>query len=257
MAGELVVTVAVPSLPAVAALLRRIAGSDEVALAPTRPGAPTRLLAALVRAPDGRPLDLASLPVTVHDRLLAEVYRAEVGEMATCRTTCAECGKPFEFDLLLADLLAAQDSEAAACGPTGDDGRWAVAGTRVRPPTLADAAAGAQAWPAALCDPPPAADALPAIEAFLAQAAPLLSLDLDARCPHCGAAQQPGFDLPRFLVRTLANDRPFLVRETHLIAARYGWSHAEIMALPRDDRRAYAALIENERGAALRARAVA
>lgn len=258
MAGERVVTVSLPSLPPMSVLLRRIAGSDEADLAPDRPGEPTRLLAALARRPDGRPLNLAALPVSLHDRLLAEVYRAEVGEQAPCRAPCAQCGQPFEFELALADLLAAQDAEAAACGLPEADGRWPVAGTRVRPPTLADAAAPSALLPQTLCEPPPEdASALAAVTAFLERAAPLLALALDTHCPHCGSAQQLGFDLPRFLVRAIGNERPFLIRETHLLAARYGWSHAEIMALPRDDRRAFASLIESERSAALRVRGAA
>jgi len=257
MAGEYAVTIAVPSLAPARAVLRRIAGADEAALAPQRPGEPTRLLAALARAADGSTLDIAALAVTVHDRLLAEVYRTEIGERATCRAACVQCGKPFEFELALGDVLAQQDRDAAACGLAREDGRWAVAGVRVRAPTLADAARGPAACAAALCEQPPDAATLAQVSAFLERACPLLALDLDAACPHCGAAQRLGFDLPRFLVRTIANERPFLVRETHLIAARYGWSHVEIMALPRDDRRAYAALIEAERSAALRARVAA
>lgn len=251
MAALRLVTIAVPSLAPVRALLRPLTGQDEAALAPQRPGEPTRLLAALACAEDGGPLDSAALPVTVHDRLLAEVYRAEIGEQADCRAACSSCGEPFEFQLLLSDLMADQDREAAACGPADADGAWSLGARRVRPPRLADLAGGL----AAVCDPPPDAAAQAEVAAFLEQAAPLLALDIAATCPHCGAAQQLGFDLPQFLVRALAKDRPFLIRETHLIAARYGWGLAEILALPRDDRRAYAALIESERGAALRPRA--
>lgn len=250
--------VAIPSLPALSFLLRRLCGQDEAALDPDRPGAATRLLAALLAGPSGGPVDLAALPVSIHDRLLAEVFRAEVGPRAICRAACTACGEAFEFELVLDDVIAAQDAEAARTGPADGDGRWTVAGHRVRAPLLADVAGGAEpALISALCDTPPDMQAIVAIAAFLERAAPILAFDLDADCPQCGAAQRLAFDLPRFLVRALANDRPFLIRETHLIAARYGWSHAEIMALPRDDRRAFATLIETERSAVLRQRAVA
>ena len=248
--------VAIASLPVVSFLLRRLTGQDEAALVPERPGEPTRLLAALLCDAGGGAVDLAALPVPVHDRLLAEVFRAEVGPRATCRAACTACAEPFEFDLVIADVIAAQDAEAARIGPPGADGRWPVAGRRVRVPLMGDASGEAPAVISALCDAPPDMQAVIDIAAFLEKAAPLLAFDLDASCPHCGAAQRLGFDLPRFLVRAIGNDRPFLLREIHLIAARYGWSHAEIMALPRDDRRAFAALIETERAAALRQRAV-
>ena len=84
---------------------------------------------------------------------------------------------------------------------------------------------------------------------FLERAAPVLDLELDAACPECGSAGTPRFDLATFLAARLAAERPFLVRETHWIASRYGWSHDEIMSLPREDRRAYAGLVEAERSA--------
>lgn len=250
--------VAIASLPALSFLLRRITGADEAALSAERPGEPTRLLAALLRGADGAAVDMAALPAPVHDRLLAEVFRLDVGPRATCRAACTACSEPFEFDLAIAEVVAAQDAEAAKIGPPGADGRWTVAGHRVRVPLLGDAQGGdTPALMSALCDAPPDIKMIVDIAAFLEQAAPLLAFDLDAACPHCAAAQRLAFDLPRFLVRAVAHDRPFLIRETHLLAARYGWSHAEIMALPRDDRRAFATLIETERSASLRQRASA
>ncbi|WP_404337171.1 hypothetical protein AB2M62_01415 [Sphingomonas sp. MMS12-HWE2-04] len=249
-------TIAIPSLPPARFQLRRIAGGDEATLAPERPGEPSRLLAALVRDEAGAPVDIGAMLAAVHDRLLAQVYRAEIGDTASCRATCASCDQPFEFALDLAELIAAQDREAALAGTPDADGYWAVESVQMRAPTIADAATREpNSLFAALCISPPEPEHHASLSAFLERAAPLLALDLDATCPHCQAEQQLGFDLPRFLVRAIGNERPFLIRETHLIAARYGWSHAEIMALPRDDRRAYAALIESERGAALRQRA--
>lgn len=247
--------VAIPSLPAMPFLLRRLTGLDEAALDPDNPRAATWLLARLLAGPDGHPVDLASLPVAVHDRLLADVYRMEVGPLAACQATCSGCGEPFAFNLGIDEVIAAQDPEADGLGTALIDGSWRVAGRRVRAPRIGDLAGGeASALLSALCDAPPDAAAELEIAAFLERAAPILAFDLDTLCPHCGEAQELEFDLPRFLVRTIANDRPFLIRETHLIAGRYGWSHGEILALPRDDRRAFASLIETERSSALRAR---
>jgi len=260
-AGHRLCTVSVPSLMPQSFLLRRLTGADEAVLEPNRPGGATRLLARLLAAPDGAGVDPAALPAPVHDRLLAEVFRAEIGETTDCRATCVACSEPFEFRLAPSDLMAAQDAEAAGIGRPAEDGRWPVkvGGTdiRLRPPLLADAQAGdPQALLEAIADPAPTPDDRPALVEFLERAAPLLAVDLASRCPQCGVSQSLSFDLPRFLIRALANDRPFLIREVHLIAARYGWSHAEIMALPRDDRRAFAALIETERSVMLRQRAV-
>jgi hypothetical protein len=85
---------------------------------------------------------------------------------------------------------------------------------------------------------------------FLERAAPVLALDFNVDCPHCQREQKARFDLTRYFLRRLGGERSFLLREAHLIAAHYGWSHQEIMRLTRDERRAYAGLIETERAGA-------
>jgi hypothetical protein len=251
-AGVYPADVAIPSLPPVRFLLRRIDGRDEAALAPGRPAMATHLLASLLTTREGGAVDVTALPVAVHDRLLACLYREELGPRLTCRTGCNACAHPLEFSFVLADLIAAQDEAAARIGPPEADGRWPGPGARLRPPTLADGEGGPEALLARIADRKVAPKAVARLAAFLEDASPLLSLDIDTACLDCGARQAVWFDLARFLVQALAAERPFLIRETHLIAARYGWGHDEIMALPRADRRAYAALIESERSAALR-----
>ncbi len=253
-AGAYPARVDLPSLPPRRFLLRRLDGTTEAMVAPEQPGIATRLLERLLGNEDGEPVDLATLPLAVHDRLLALVYATEFGETVSCRATCAACAERFEFRFPLSALLASQDKEAAIVGQPGEDGCWeGPSGTRIRPPTLADAqAADGNDLLARIVSPAPPPNAASIVGAFLERASPLLSLDVDTACPECGAAQAIWLDLGRFLAQSIAGERPFLIREAHLIAARYGWSHGEIMALPREDRRAFATLIESERSASLR-----
>jgi hypothetical protein len=253
-AAACLVRVAIPSLPARTFLLRRLDGAAEAAVEAARPEMATQLIDRLLTGGAGETIDIQALPLAVHDRLLAHIYAAEFGETVSCRAACTACSEPFEFRFPLPRLLAAQDREAAGIGPPDEDGFWhAPDGVRMRPPTLIDARSGTGAeLIARISSPAPTGQVPEALTAFLERASPLLSLDIDTRCPECGAAQAVWFDLARFLVQALAGERPFLIRETHLLAARYGWSHDEIMALPRDDRRAFAALIESERSASLR-----
>jgi hypothetical protein len=62
-------------------------------------------------------------------------------------------------------------------------------------------------------------------------AAPLMAFDIAAPARIAARATEIRFDLAAFFAARLAGERPFLFRETHLIASRYGWSRAEIMAL--------------------------
>lgn len=248
------VRVAIPSLPPADFLLRPIDGRSEAAIVADRPGMATLLLERLVAGRDGEAVDVLALPVAVHDRLLAAIYTLEYGEKLSCQATCASCAQIFQFRFALPALLASQDEAAAEAGLPGEDGFWETpSGARLRPPDLRDSAAGApEGLLARIAESPVPAEDVEDLAAFLEKASPILSIDLDAACPGCGASQSVAFDLARFLVRALAGERPFLIREVHLIAARYGWSHAEIMALPRADRRAFATLIESERSASLR-----
>jgi hypothetical protein len=246
-----------PSLGGYSCFLRPLDGHGELAVAAGDPQAAQRLLAGLLRTGDGAAVELGDLLACWRDRLLAEIYREAIGERVECRSTCIECSEAYEFAFALKDIIAAQDATARASGLEPDDeGLWAMAGgVRLRPPSLADLAQNqsTEALRRRLVQYGDLADTV--IDAALEAGAPLLSFDCDAQCPHCEAPQQVAFDIGPFLTRSLAAERPFLIRETHLIASRYGWDHATIMALPRRDRQAYAGLIESERSAQLARRA--
>jgi hypothetical protein len=253
-AGVYPADIAIPSLPTARFLLRRLDGRAEAMIAPEQPGMATRLLAMLATTREGAPVRLDTLPLAVHDRLLAAVYRAEVGETVACRAACGGCAKSFEFAFPLSALIARQDEAAATIGPPDGEGWWTTgSGLQLRAPTLTDAEAGdGAALLARIARKKLPKAMIEGAVVFLEGASPMMSLDIATACPECGRKQDVWFDLAAFLIRTLAGERPFLLRETHLLAARYGWSHGEIMALPRDDRRAFAALIESERSAAMR-----
>jgi hypothetical protein len=83
--------------------------------------------------------------------------------------------------------------------------------------------------------------------AAMEEAGPVLDVDVDAACPDCGGSQSVRFDLQSHLLRSLAHEKRFLVREVHLIATAYGWGHGEILGLTRQERRAFTSLIMAER----------
>lgn len=236
-------------------LLAPPTGADEAALdGMTGLDAALRLLGRLARQADGSPVACNSLAISDADRLIAAICMGLYGSQVECRVSCRGCGEPYEFSLDLAALIATQDAERP--GPADGDGCWPLPdGRRVRAPRISDL--GEAASPEALLArlvTQSEADADPqAPAALLERVAPLLTLDLDAACPACARAETVRFDIARYLAARLAGERPFLIREVHLIAARYGWALADIMALSRADRRAYAGLIESERSAGQRA----
>lgn len=219
--------------------LRPLTGADELTLAGV--GAASAL-ALLERLTDGT--DVAALTVCQADRALAGIYQMLYGPQAECLAACESCGRSYEFTLDLPQIIARQDAERPA--PPDVEGVWTLpSGARLRAPTQADLAGDPATLAARLTlEGEAGADE---VGAFLDTASPVLAIDMDASCPDCGTTAQLRFDLSSYLTRRLAAEHPFLIRETHLIASRYGWSHGEIMALTRDDRRAYAGLIEAER----------
>lgn len=228
-----------PGETPIALSLRPLTGADELALPGTGSAAALALLGRLAEA-----ADFPALTVSQSDRALAAVYRMLYGAQAECRAACESCGERYEFTLDLPQIIADQDADRP--GPPDADGAWTLpGGARVRAPKHADLAGDPATLAARLTLEGEASAGQ--VGAFLENAAPVLTLDLAARCPECGEPAQVRFDLATYLTRRLAAEQPFLVRETHLIASRYGWSHAGIMGLTRDDRRTFAGLIEAER----------
>lgn len=78
--------------------------------------------------------------------------------------------------------------------------------------------------------------------------APLLTLELAAACPECGATQHMDFDMGSYLLRRLLGDKQRLPSEVHTLALAYGWGHQDILSLTRTERKSYLALIEASLG---------
>jgi len=235
--------------------LRALSGADEFLIEAGEPRAATLLLRRLLV--DGEDVD--ALNVAEYDRLLAEVFDALYGDRVEARTRCSACAEPLEISLSLATLAAAPpDVEIDLSGPDEAGVFTLPDGRRIRPPTIADldraVASGDTAALRRACVVAGDPDADPeTLEAALEAAAPAVTRDVAATCPHCAATQEVRFDLAAFLVASLSRERPFLLREMHLLARAYGWSLTEILSLNRDDRRTLARLCEAERAAARRA----
>lgn len=232
-----------------------VTGADEVALEGTDGAAAAlALLRRVARDDAGAPLRVDELTVSGADRLMAAVYREMYDDQAECRVRCAACREPYQFTISLTAVTTAQDADRP--GPPGLDGAWDLPdGRRVRALTVSDLAEAPdprQLLARALVAGEPTSDDTE-LETFLERAAPVLSLDLEVDCPHCAAHETVRFDLAHYLAARLAGERAFLIRETHLIAARYGWSLGEILSLSQRGRRAFAGLIEAERASGQRA----
>jgi hypothetical protein len=198
------------------------------------------------------------------DRLFAAIYLKYFGEQVEGTVSCRDCREPFQVSFSLRNLLANLEAPAGrdVVGPD-EDGTYTLSdGRRFRLPTVSDqqsvlglqtdAAAGALLERCLVAGDP--TDNPHLLQQAMDGVGPVLDLDLDVACPGCGVSESVRFDMQAHLLRLLAHERRFLVREIHLIAVTYGWGYGEILNLTREDRRAFVALIQAEREARRRVR---
>ena len=140
-----------------------------------------------------------------------------------------------------------------------DEGWFTLAGAtvRFRIPTVADllaAAAGmrpAETLSGRCIDAPEISRALARrLDHALSSLAPSLDDLLGGTCPACGQDVTMRFDPVAYTLTELRNTFSGIHRETHALAAAYGWPEATILALPRARRRRYASIIADERAGA-------
>jgi hypothetical protein len=81
------------------------------------------------------------------------------------------------------------------------------------------------------------------ISRALGAADPQAELLLDIACPGCGENQAAPFDIVTHLWSEIAGWAMELFEEVDLLAARYGWSEADILAMGPNRRRAYLDLV--------------
>lgn len=79
--------------------------------------------------------------------------------------------------------------------------------------------------------------------AALAQADPLVAFSVTSGCPACGTEAEIEVDLEALALQRLAAQQRQLLRDVHVLASRYGWSEAEVMALSPARRARYVELI--------------
>jgi hypothetical protein len=90
------------------------------------------------------------------------------------------------------------------------------------------------------------ADAARLAEELIEQIAPRIELEIEARCPECGAVASTDVDLMPFVLSELAGDPNGIRHDVHFLAWHYHWPESEILALTRRSRRRYIDLIGDE-----------
>ena len=237
-------------------------------------------------APDGKPADWCHLTASDLDVLMLRLRQGMLGARVQADAPCsgAGCGSridiSFEIDAYIAhhfsrdagakNLRAAPIAEQPgwfypALSRGGKENSAARAashrrGARAptekicfRLPTVADLLAVAHGADPAKdlaqrCIRPPGISGRERrrVEAAMEAMAPSLSHDLQGICPDCGATVTVYFDARRYCLRELKDRSAFVYQDIDVLARRYHWAEADILAMPRNRRMNYAEFARQE-----------
>lgn len=250
------------------AFLREISGAEEQSITGTTTADAISLLEnLLVDTHPGalQPDALKQVPAGDRDRMLVEVYRRIYGQQVESTVNCSQCGAAFDLDFSISNLLeslnASNASDVIEQVEQLEDGNYVLAdGLEFRLPNGEDEFSVMGLSPRVaerdllqrcvqkLPESVDLEDRALQIQALMESIAPIVDLELDARCPECRQDQQVHFDLQHFLLSALKADRSRLMGEIHNLASSYGWSLTDILNLPRSQRRSLAGLIDTDTG---------
>lgn len=193
-----------------------------------RPGARAVLLLRAAH-PDVPTATIEEAPLSARDRALLALRAALFGPVIHCREACAQCGEVLDLDVTAEAIGLGAIEPAFPLAPCAAGLRALTAGDVVAAESAADTAAAR----ALLRDraAPDAQDG-PALEAALEALDPAAHVELELRCPACGAAAGRDFDVAAFVWREIEARIPRLLREVTELARAFHWSEHDILALP-------------------------
>jgi hypothetical protein len=237
---------------AYAVCLRGLCGQDELSVEETNTAQVLAFLEPLIlHDSKGNQLHSREIVTADRDRLIAHLYMSLYGSKVESTVTCRDCRQKFDLNFSLADLLAHCIPSSAI---KGDDGYYeASPGISFRFPNGEDELAiqGLDTNSAIdllverCCAKGVTGANSQEIQARMADMAPLLNQELTAVCPECNCVQQVQFDMQTFFLARIYQERTTLLHEIHCIASTYHWSREEILAIPRNQRKQFAALIQS------------
>jgi hypothetical protein len=252
-----------------------LAGLDAQACAATLI---TELLACCVRRVGSitaiTPALLRALLIGDRDYLLVKLRELTFGGQVDCVLTCPQpaCGEKIDISFNLGDLgyeskpldscyftvrLPRDEGEEAQQDesviefrlPTGED-QEALAGLfRQNPEAAADelfarcVRPGAAHAATAVALP---AEARRTVEQAIQQLALDVEIEIATVCPECGATVKTPLDFATHFLSELKTNLQGIEREVHFLAWHYHWSERDILAMTRNKRRRYVALLQKE-----------
>ncbi len=184
-------------------------------------------------------------PLPRRHAALAELRIGRWGSLLEAVAACPACATQVEIEFDLAAVEQPPSAERASVTAAGGELCFRV-------PTRADLQAAADASDprrtlVERCVEGPARGlpdaAIDAVAAAMELADPLGALRLELTCPGCDRRWAEPLDLAGYLATEARDDARAIAAEVHELALAYGWSEAEVLALPAERRRLYLELV--------------
>nr|HMT28426.1 hypothetical protein [Bacteroidia bacterium] len=194
-------------------------------------------------------ISATKIVISDRDRILARLFISMYGSNVESTVPCTNCNEDFDISFSLEDLL--NHYHPSHVIEKGNGTYELENGTTFRLPNGEDemsirgmSASMAESLLLERCliKGNPEADK-ERVQSKMEELAPVLNVDIEAKCPECNHVQQVKFDMQSFFMMKLKQERATLFSEVHCLAATYHWSQKEILELPRQVRKKYVELI--------------
>jgi hypothetical protein len=192
------------------------------------------------------------------DAALLDIRAATFGQDVEATTNCPGCGGQVEVSFAVDAIRAPYGDPARHVELSVDGGERLV----FRVPTVADLDAAGRARSAqsarqllatrclvdldgsTLISGELPDDLVTALGEAMVEQDPQSDVRLDVSCPVCGTQWACDFGIDDFLWREVTAEARRLLAQVHALAAAYGWSEADILALTPPRRQAYLELLD-------------
>jgi uncharacterized protein (UPF0212 family) len=199
---------------------------------------------------------LADLSIGRRDRMLLDLRELLFGRTMVGLIECPACGHTLETEVATGDVRAIPIDEPLAVSRSNYDlslhllnSRDQVAAEKAGPEERGRVLLERCVASASFAGEPTPVGRLPAeiIEAaedHIARLDPQADVQLALSCPACGHLWESAFDILSFLWIELGQWAARTLRDVHLLAAAYGWSERDILALSPVRRRHYIGMLD-------------
>jgi hypothetical protein len=199
---------------------------------------------------------LANLSIGTRDRMLLDLRELLFGPTIFGLIECTACGDTLETEIATSELRALPLDEPPEVSWSNYDlrlrllnSRDQVAAERARPEERGRillercvASASLAGEPTPIAQLP--AEIIEAVEDRIARLDPQADVQLALSCPACGHRWHSAFDIVTFLWTELGQWAARALRDVSILAAAYGWSERDILALSPVRRRHYIGMLD-------------